>query len=66
MAKFKNTITGNIISTENKATIALMEKSSTYVAVKGKTANGGKDDKKADDKKAGNIDGGNADDGNAQ
>ena len=43
MAKFKNVITGNIVSTENKATIALMEKSSTYVAVTGKAAKSGKD-----------------------
>ena len=66
MAKFKNVITGNIVSTENKATIALMEKSSTYVAVTGKAAKNGKD-KKADGGNAagGNADGGNADGGNA-
>lgn len=40
MAKFKNVKTGNIVRTENKATIALMEKSANYVAVttKGKAA----------------------------
>ena len=40
MAKFKNVKTGNIVRTENKATIALMEKSPNYVAVtaKGKAA----------------------------
>lgn len=40
MAKFKNVRTGNIVRTENKATIALMEKSDNYVAVtsKGKAA----------------------------
>lgn len=55
MAKFRNVKTGNIVRTENKATIALMEKSSNYVAVtaKGKAA---KDDKKAD-----GADGGKAD-----
>lgn len=45
MAKFKNTIAGNIVSTDNKATIALMEKSSTYVAVAGKAAKSDKDKK---------------------
>lgn len=51
MAKFRNVRTGNIVRTENKATIALMEKSPNYVAVtaKGRTA---KDDKKADGGKA--------------
>lgn len=51
MAKFKNIKTGNIVSTENKATIALMEKSPNYVAVtaKGKAA---KNDKTADGGKA--------------
>lgn len=47
MAKFKNTITGNIVSTTNAATIALMEKSATYEAVKGGKAGGAKDDKKS-------------------
>lgn len=71
MAKFKNVITGNIVSTENKATIALMEKSSTYVAVTGKAAKNGKD-KKADGGNAaagGNADGadgGNADGGKSE
>ncbi len=69
MAKFKNTITGNIVSTDNKATIALMEKSSIYVAVTGKAAKNGKD-KKADGTDGGNAAaGGNADGtdgGNAQ
>lgn len=39
MAKFKNIRTGNIVRTDNKATIALMEKSPNYTAVtaKGKT-----------------------------
>ncbi|MBQ2865822.1 MAG: hypothetical protein IJE90_04825 [Clostridia bacterium] len=64
MAKFKNVITGNIVSTENKATIALMEKFSTYVAVTGKAAKNGKD-KKADGADGGNAAGGNADGGNA-
>ena len=54
MAKFKNIKTGNIVSTESKATIALMTKSSNYVAVTAKKA--AKDDKKADD-----ADGGKAD-----
>lgn len=47
MAKFKNIRTGNIVSTDNKATIALMEKSPNYapVTAKGKAA---KEDKKAD------------------
>lgn len=55
MAKFKNVITGNILTTDNAETIALMEKSPNYVAVatKGKAA---KDDKKAD-----GADGGKAD-----
>lgn len=47
MAKFKNIITGNIVSTTNAATIALMEKSATYEAVKGGKAGGAKDDKKS-------------------
>ena len=67
MAKFKNVITGNIVSTENKATIALMEKSSTYVAVTGKAAKSGKDKQTNPDN--GNAAGGNADNtdnGNAQ
>ena len=63
MAKFKNVITGNIVSTENKATIALMEKSSTYVAVTGKAAKSGKDKQTNPDN--GNAAGGNADNGNA-
>lgn len=37
--KFKNLKTGNIVRTENKATIALMQKSSRYEAV---TEKGGK------------------------
>lgn len=37
--KFKNVKTGNIVRTENKATIALMQKSDRYVAV---TEKGGK------------------------
>lgn len=47
--KFKNTKTGNIVSTENKTTIALMQKSDRYVAVT-ETAKGGKKsaDKQAD------------------
>ena len=55
MAKFKNVKTGNIVSTENKATIALMEKSDNYVAV---TA---KDKAAKEDKKADGADGGKAD-----
>jgi hypothetical protein len=47
MAKFKNVTTGNIVSTENKAAIALMEKSENYVAVKGGKP---KDEKKSDEK----------------
>ncbi len=47
MAKFKNITTGNIVSTENKTALALMEKSENYVAVKGGKP---KDDKKADEK----------------
>lgn len=43
MARFKNIITGNIVHVEDKGTIALMEKSDRYEAVK--TV------KKADDKK---------------
>lgn len=43
--KFKNIKTGNIVRTEDKATIALMEKSDRYVKVDGKKA-----DKKADKK----------------
>ena len=39
--KFKNTKTGNIISTDNAATIALMQKSNRYEAVT-KAAKGGK------------------------
>lgn len=39
MAKFKNVITGNIVSTNNKDTIALMEKSENYVAVKNGRSN---------------------------
>lgn len=31
--KFKNVTTGNIVSTENKATIALMQASDNYVEV---------------------------------
>ena len=55
MAKFRNVRTGNVVRTENKATIALMEKSNNYVAVtaKGKAAK--------DDKKAEGADGGKAD-----
>ncbi len=48
MAKFKNVITGNILSTDNKDTIALMEKSDNYVAVKDGKSGKAKDDKKAD------------------
>lgn len=42
MAKFKNVKTGNIVRTENKATIALMEKSPNYVAVTAKSKAAGK------------------------
>lgn len=55
MAKFKNIRTGNIVSTDNKATIAFMEKSDNYVAVTAK-AKAAKEDKKAD-----GADGGKAD-----
>lgn len=50
--KFKNTKTGNIVSTDNAATIALMQKSDRYEAVT-ETAKGGK-------KSAGKQDGGAA------
>ena len=55
MAKFKNIATGNILTVENKGTIALMEKSDNYVAVTAK-AKAAKEDKKAD-----GADGGKAD-----
>ena len=45
MAKFKNVITGNTVSTTNPAAIALMENSKNYVAVNG----GKKDSKKSAD-----------------
>lgn len=48
MAKFKNVKTGNIVRTENKATIALMEKSPNYVAVPAKGKAAGKSAEKAD------------------
>lgn len=49
MAKFKNIATGNILTVENKGTIALMEKSPNYVAVTAK----GKADKPANKPEAG-------------
>lgn len=46
--KFKNTKTGNIVSTDNAATIALMQKSDRYEAVtepaKGSKKSAGKQD----------------------
>ena len=48
--KFKNLKTGNVVSTEDKSTIALMQKSDRYVAV---TEKGGK---KPIGKPAGNPD----------
>lgn len=48
--KFKNLKTGNVVSTEDKSTIALMQKSDRYVAV---TEKGGK---KPAGKPAGNPD----------
>ncbi|MCM1545244.1 MAG: hypothetical protein NC110_08095 [Ruminococcus sp.] len=51
--KFKNTVTGNIVSTENKATIALMKASDRYVEVTGKGKSGNKNAANAGD--AGNT-----------
>ncbi len=45
MAKFRNVITGNIVSTDNEATIALMKKSDTYEAVAAKSGKNPKDPK---------------------
>lgn len=47
--KFKNTITGNVLVVEDKETIALMEKSPTYEAVKEKPAKPPKDGKDGKD-----------------
>lgn len=52
MAKFKNIRTGNIVRTDNKATIALMEKSPNYTAVTVKGKTGGKSVDKSVDKSA--------------
>lgn len=41
--RFKNLKTGNIVASDNKATIALMEKSERYVAVTAKAAKTAKD-----------------------
>lgn len=41
MKKFINTKTGNVVRAKNAATIALMEKSTGYKEVTGKTAKGG-------------------------
>lgn len=45
MAKFRNVITGNVVSTDNEATIALMEKSDTYDAVTAQDKKNSKDSK---------------------
>lgn len=51
--RFKNLKTGNIVSTENKDTIALMKKSANYEEVKttkkGKTSETGNDEGKAEE-----------------
>ena len=41
--RFKNLKTGNIVSTEDKGTIALMKKSANYEEVKEKAKGKGKD-----------------------
>lgn len=46
--RFKNLKTGNYVSTENAATIALMEKSPNYEKVAEKKAKGKDKDKKTD------------------
>lgn len=45
--RFKNLKTGNIVASDNKATIALMEKSERYVAVTAKAAKTAKDKDKS-------------------
>ena len=64
MKKFINTKTGNVVRAKNAATIALMEKSTGYKEVTGKTAKGG--NKPADGADGGNKPADGADGGKSE